>query len=130
MWCILSSMATLKAKTLEELEAQKQALKEKAAAEIAPSRKLLRTKQPQSRLVSVVSVLRASKNRSGRMTTQRFWSVWPPSGNRNSRHSRWRSSRNFCQSFTKTRRKNSPPLNYGLSLIVKRPESDSQQDDL
>lgn len=126
MSCILSSMA----KTLKELEEQKQALKDKAAAEIAAVKKALADR---------TAAIKASERRLRAQTIKEqkrkddhakilvgVASIW------NSQQSAQSAEKlkEFLAEFYKDAPEKLAAALYGLSLTVRRPESDSQRDNL
>lgn len=118
------------AKTLKELEEQKQALKDKAAAEIAAVKKALADR---------TAAIKASERRLRAQTIKEqkrkddhakilvgVASIWKSQQSEQSAD----KFKDFLAEFYKDAPEKLSAAQYGLSLIVKRPESDHQRDEL
>jgi len=122
-------MATLKPKTLEELEAQKQSLKEKAAADIAAVKKALADKtatiKASERRLLAQSIKEQKRKDDHAKILVGVASIWKSQQSAQSVE----KFKEFLAEFYKDAPEKLAAAQYGLSLIVKRPESDSQRDD-
>ncbi len=119
----------MKPRTLEELEAQKQALKDKAAADIAAVKKALSDKTAaikatERRLLAQTTKVQKRKDDHAKILVG-VASIWKSQQSAQSAE----KFKDFLAEFYKDAPEKLAVAQYGLSLVVKRPESDSQRDD-
>jgi hypothetical protein len=117
------------AKRLEEIEAQKKALKEKAAAEIAAVKKMLADKtaflKAAERRIRAQSVKEKKKRDDHAKILLGVAMIWKCQTSPEYA----KESRKLLDEFYKEAPERREDSEYGLTITVKRPESDTQRDD-
>ena len=125
---MLFSMATAKARTLAELEAQKKAIKEAAAAEIAAVRKNLAERtaalKASERRLRAVDIREKKKRDNHAKIVIGVAMIWkcqssPPSAEK---------FKELLAEFYADSPERLKAALYGLTIAVKKPESDQEQD--
>jgi hypothetical protein len=126
--CMLISMATAKAKTIAELEAQKQAIKDAANAEIEAIRKATAAKV--AALKSSERRLRAEdiRNRKKRENHAKIVIGVAIIHQYQTSEASAASFKAILEEFYSDSPERLKAALFGLTLVVKKPESDTEQD--